>query len=108
MIRGALTVVALFLAAVASADSTGLLFRVSADAGFVADLAAGDPVPNFQNQVAIVPTGRSGGAMRWQDDGYVTWRAPGNLYAQRGTLSFFWRSREPAGEAPFVIFRAGY
>jgi hypothetical protein len=65
-------------------------------------------VPNFQSNVAIVPTGKSGGAIQWQDDGYVAWRAPGNIYAQRGTLSFFWRPRTPVGEAPFVIFRVGF
>src|SRR3546814_747979 len=30
------------------------------------------------------------------------------MYAQRGTLSFFWRSHTPAGETPFVIFRVGF
>lgn len=106
---GRLALAATFVFAnTASADPAGLLFRVSADTGLVADQAAGDATPNFQSQVAIVPSGRSGGAIRWQDDGYVSWRAPGNMYAQRGTLSFFWRPREPPGEAPFVIFRAGY
>ncbi|HEU4959431.1 MAG TPA: LamG-like jellyroll fold domain-containing protein [Sphingomonas sp.] len=86
----------------------GLLFRVSADRSFVADTARGDPIPNFRSDVAIVPTGKAGGAIQWQDDGYVTWKAPGNIYAERGTLSFFWRSRTPVGEAPFVIFRVGF
>jgi hypothetical protein len=40
------------------------------------------------------------------DGGYVAWQAPGNIYAQRGTVSFFWRSHTPLGEAPFVLFRA--
>jgi hypothetical protein len=38
----------------------------------------------------------------------LAWNAPGNIYAQRGTLSFFWRSRTPVGEAPFNIFRVGF
>ncbi|HJW42112.1 MAG TPA: hypothetical protein VJ476_12935, partial [Rhizomicrobium sp.] len=38
----------------------------------------------------------------------MSWHAPGNIYAQRGTLSFFWRAREPLGKAPFPIFRVGY
>ena len=96
------------IASAAPADATGLLFRASADKGLTADRAAGDPVPNFQSNVAIVPTGKSGGAIQWQDDGYVAWRAPGNIYAQRGTLSFFWRPRTPVGEAPFVLFRVGF
>lgn len=93
----------------ADASPSGLLFRVSADKGFAADVAAGDPIPNFQDKVKIVPTGIGGsGAIEWPDDGVLTWQAPGNIYSQRGTLSFFWRSRTPVGEAPFVLFRVGY
>lgn len=91
-----------------SPAGTGLLFRVSADKDFVADEAAGNPVPNFKSDVSIVPTGKSGGAIQWEDDGYVAWQAPGNIYAERGTLSFFWRSRYPVGRAPFVLFRVGF
>ncbi|MEO5493622.1 MAG: LamG domain-containing protein [Sphingomonas sp.] len=85
-----------------------LLFHVSADKNLTAETAGGEAVPNFQSKVAIVPTGKSGGAIEWQDDGYVAWKAPGNIYARRGTLSFFWRSRTPVGEAPFVLFRVGF
>jgi len=85
-----------------------LLFRVSADKGFEADVAAGDAVPNFRDKVKRVPTGVRGDAIEWADDGVLAWNAPGNIYAERGTLSFFWRSRYPVGEAPFVIFRVGY
>src|SRR3546814_1909714 len=53
--------------------------------------------------MSIVPDGAIGSAIRWSDGGYVAWQAPGNMYAQRGTLSFFWRSHTPAGETPFVI-----
>ena len=56
-----------------------LLFHVSADKTLTADTAGGDAVPNFQSKVAIVPTGKSGGAIEWQDDGYVAWKAPGNI-----------------------------
>jgi hypothetical protein len=108
-LAGAAAVAALCMAAPAySTDAPKLLFRLSADKGFVADKAGGDPVPNFQDKVHIVPDGAIGGAIHWDDDGVVTWKAPGNIYAQRGTLSFFWRSRTPVGEAPFVIFRVGF
>lgn len=90
------------------AGDPGLLFRLSADKGLDADIARGDPVPNFRSNVDIVPDGAIGGAARWADDGYVAWNAPGNMRAARGTLSFFWRARTPVGEAPFVIFRAGF
>jgi len=92
----------------AAPRNDGLLFRVSADNGLDADKAGGDPQPNFLSKVGLVPDGRSGSAIRWQDDGVVAWNAPGNIYGRRGTLSFFWRSHTPVGVAPFVIFRVGF
>ncbi|WP_337244506.1 LamG-like jellyroll fold domain-containing protein [Luteimonas sp. gir] len=99
---------ALGLSAAAHAQAPRLLFHVSADQGLVADVAAGDPVPNFQDKVRLVEDGVRGSAITWDDDGVLSWDAPGNIDAQRGTLSFFWRARDPLGEAPFVIFRVGY
>ena len=99
---------ALGTARAATPVEPGLLFHVSADHGFTADAAGGDPVPNFRSGVAIVPDGKAGGAIRWDDDGVVSWNAPGNIYARRGTLGFFWRARTPVGVAPFNIFRVGF
>src|SRR3546814_12845440 len=76
----------------------GLLFRVSGDKTLIADEARGAAIPNFESAMSIVPDGAIGSAIRWSDGGYVAWQAPGNMYAQRGTLSFFWRSHTPAGE----------
>ncbi|MEE4452150.1 LamG-like jellyroll fold domain-containing protein [Novosphingobium resinovorum] len=84
----------------------GLLFHAPLDEGFDATVSGGAAVPNFKSDVDLVPDGAAGKAGRWADGGYVAWEAPGNIYAQRGTLSFFWRSHTPVGEAPFVIFRA--
>ncbi|WP_083492026.1 LamG-like jellyroll fold domain-containing protein [Stenotrophomonas chelatiphaga] len=94
--------------AAAGARGDGLLFHVSADADFTADHAEGEAVPNFRDKVRLVADGARGKAIEWDDDGVLSWNAPGNIHAQRGTLSFFWRSRYPVGEAPFVIFRVGY
>src|SRR3546814_11635523 len=58
--------------------------------------------------MSIVPDGSICSAIRWSCGSYVASQAPGNMYAQRGTLSFFWRSHTPAGETPFVIFRVGF
>lgn len=101
---------ALILANAAAAQSPaepGLLFRLSGDKGLVADVAAGDPVPNFADKVTPID-GKAGKGFRAADDGIVSWNAPSNIQAQRGTLSFFWRSGYPVGVAPFVIFRVGY
>ena len=38
----------------------------------------------------------------------LSYWAPGNIYAQRGTLSFYWRSRDAVGPTPFPVFRVGY
>lgn len=94
--------------AAAGGAAPELLFRVSADRGFTADVARGDAEPNFRDKVRIVPNGARGGAIEWSDDGILAWNAPGNIHAQRGTLAFFWRPRYAVGEAPFVIFRVGY
>jgi hypothetical protein len=93
---------------VATAADDGLLFRLSADKNLTADVAKGDPVPNFSDKASVVPTGVSGGALSTGDDNVLSWNAPGNIYAQRGTVSFFWRSRTPVGRAPFVLYRVGY
>jgi hypothetical protein len=93
---------------VARAAEPGLLFRLSADRGLTAEVAGGDPVPNFADKVRIVPNGRIGGALSAADDVVLAWKAPGNIYAQRGTISFFWRSRYPVGVAPFPLFRVGF
>ncbi len=98
----------LLQAPAALAAPAKLLFQVSAEQGFVADHAVGDAQPNFQDKVKIVADGAQGSAIEWADDGVLSWNAPGNIQAQRGTLSFFWRSRYAVGEAPFVIFRVGY
>lgn len=103
-LAGALAV----LPAAARDTSPQLLFRVSADHGFVADHAEGDGVPNFQDKVSLVADGAMGQAIQWEDDGVLAWNAPGNIRAERGTLAFFWRPRYAVGEAPFVIFRVGY
>ena len=102
---------ALVLAHAAAAAPNGepaLLFKVSGDKGLVADVAAGDPVPNFADKVAPIADGKTGKGFHAEDDGIVSWNAPGNIQAQRGTLAFFWRSGYPVGVAPFVIFRVGY
>jgi hypothetical protein len=91
-----------------------LLFYVSAKENLNADVAGGISEPNFRDNIRRTQTGpinengEPGWAIEWADDGVLSWNAPGNIYAQRGTLGFFWRPRYPVTEAPFVIFRVGY
>lgn len=87
----------------------GLLFEVSADKGATADFSAGGtPEPTFLSEVTVIPDGAKGPALSCGNVQRLAWRAPGNIQAQRGTLSFFWRSRYPVGPTQFPIFRVGY
>ena len=85
----------------------GLLFYLSGDHGLTADYAAGgDPVPSFQNNdVRVLPGGAHGPYIQCGDKQVLAYWAPGNIYAQRGTLSFYWRSRYPVGKTEFPVFR---
>ncbi|HVZ63607.1 MAG TPA: LamG-like jellyroll fold domain-containing protein [Lacunisphaera sp.] len=108
-----LAVVAAICAAVCTATlpaaESGLLFHLSADHGTTADYsAAGTPAPTFDAEVTTIPDGAKGPALSCGDLQRLAWRASGNIYAQRGTLSFFWRSRYPVGPTAFPIFRVGY
>ena len=99
-------------AAIATAQPSnepGLLFYLSGDHGFNADYAAGgNPAPNFLNDVKILPGGAKGSYLQCGNNQLLSYWAPGNIYAQRGTLSFYWRSRDPVDETEFPIFRVGY
>ena len=89
-------------------QGSGLLFYLSGENGFNADFAHGDPEPTFLYQVDIIPDGAQGKGFQCGHKQLMAYDAPGNIYAQRGTLAFFWRSREPVGEVPFPVFRVGY
>lgn len=87
----------------------GLLFHLSADNSVVADLAMGQAEPTFADRIAVRPTGgASGGYLEGSDDQQLAWSAPGNIFAQRGTVAFDWRARYATGPTPFVLFRVGY
>ncbi|MBO9546363.1 LamG-like jellyroll fold domain-containing protein [Caulobacter sp.] len=102
------TTTALTLASAAYAQSDGLLFSLSGDKGLTADRAAGMAGPIFAEGVDVVADGAAGPALRASDDQVLAWSGPANIYAQRGTVSFFWRARTPVGRSAFPIFRVGY
>lgn len=98
----------LFAGSAAAQTNDGRLFHAPFDADYAGAQAAGESQPLFLENVALAPDGAQGSAVRAADNQILAWSAPGNLYAQRGTLSFFWRSHQPIGRRPFVIFRVGY
>ena len=106
------------------AKEPGLLFYLSGDHGFEADYAAGGQrAPNFLKDVKILPGGANhpsepgplagdpgakGSYLQCGNDQLLSYWAPGNIYSQRGTLSFFWRSRDAVDATEFPVFRVGY
>lgn len=91
------------------ATEPGLLFYLSGDNSLNADYAAGgNPVPNYVRDVKILPDGEYGSYIQCENTQLLSYWAAGNIYAQRGTLSFFWRARTPLDETEFPVFRVGY
>lgn len=88
-------------------NHNGLLFYCSCD-DFTADFARGQAETTFCDKVSLITDGAFGGAIQCEDPQKLAWRAPGNIYAERGTLSLFWRSRYPVGPTEFPIFRVGF
>jgi hypothetical protein len=85
------------------------LFYLSGDHGFNADYAAGGvPAPNYLSDVKILPGGAKGSYLQCGDNQLLSYWAPGNVYAQRGTLDFDWRPREAVDETEFPLFRVAY
>ena len=56
----------------------------------------------------MIKDGAKGPALSCGHFQVLSYWAPGNIFAQRGTLSFFWRSREPVGPTEFPLFRVSY
>jgi concanavalin A-like lectin/glucanase superfamily protein len=102
-------IVGMFSSCFAEAPEPGLLFYLSGEHEFVADYAAGgDPNPNFLRDVKIISDGAKGRAFECANTQLMSYWAPGNIYAERGTLAFSWRSRYPVGPTAFPVFRVGY
>ncbi|HEY4355025.1 MAG TPA: LamG domain-containing protein [Acidobacteriaceae bacterium] len=115
--RGLLLVALLFAVRISSAQDVkvqsakepSLLFYLSGDHGFKADYSAGGTAePNFLSDVKILPGGAKGKYLQCGDKQLLSYWAPGNIYSQRGTLSFFWRSRDAVDATEFPVFRVGY
>lgn len=90
-----------------STDATGLLFYLSGQS-FTADFAHGRAETTFRDKVSIIDDPVQGKAIQCEDPQKLAWKAPHNIYAERGTLSFFWRSRYPVGPTEFPVFRVSF
>ena len=90
-----------------STANRGLLFSLSGQHGTTAEKAGGMASPIFSHGVRTIPDGAIGPGLSMDDALTLAWSAPGNIYAERGTLSFFFRARTPLSATPFTIFRVG-
>lgn len=88
-------------------EQEGLLFYASGGS-FRADFSQGCPDPTFCREVEIVDDGEGNRAIQCGNHQALAWKAPHNIYAKRGTLAFFWRSRYPVGPTEFPLFRVGF
>ncbi|MFC1606728.1 LamG-like jellyroll fold domain-containing protein [Candidatus Latescibacterota bacterium] len=102
----------LFYCSIISAEplkEPGLLFHLSGDKGYTADYSNGDPDPSFLNAIEIIPDGAVGNGFRCPDFRQImVYFAPGNIFADRGTIAFHWRARDPWGSTPFHILQIPY
>ena len=85
-----------------------LIFRLSGAAASIPEVHNGNGSPNFCKDVEVIDDLRFGKALKCLPSQLLSYWAPGNIYAERGTISFFWRSREPLGETEFPIFRVSF
>jgi hypothetical protein len=108
LLLAAVGLAAVAIASASTEEESGLLFRYSADHGLAADFARGAGEPNFAEKVKVVADGRVGPGLQAAGDQVLSWQAGANIFAERGTLAFFWRARDPVGRNPFPLFRVGY
>jgi hypothetical protein len=85
-----------------------LLFYASFDRDPVADQAFGEESPLANQNLKVVREGRRGGALQLDSDSLISYDAPGNVYAERGTISLWWELEEPLDRVPFSIVRISY
>ncbi|MBN1292026.1 MAG: hypothetical protein JXB48_09335 [Candidatus Latescibacteria bacterium] len=104
-----MTILCFSTSGMTAAETPGLLFHLSGD-GFTEDYAFGDPEPAYLKEISLISDGPHGTAFHAPSgiDKIITYNAPGNICAQRGTLSFFFRSGLPFGETPFKLFYVSY
>ena len=89
-------------------EDSSLLFYASFDKNFVADLAFGEDTPLIAQSSRIVRDGRRDRGAYLENDALVSYDAPGNVYAERGTIGFWWKLDEPLGTTPFSIVRVSF
>ena len=74
----------------------GLLFSLSGEHGLNAETAGGQAGPIFATRVdetdGVVGKGQKDKGLHFNPGLSLAWSAPGNIYARRGTVSFWFRA----------------
>jgi hypothetical protein len=92
-------------APVAADAPTALSFYASFEKNTIADMANGDEVPLQAQSVKRSREGRRGYGALLEPGSYLSYDAPGNVYAARGTVGFWWKSDDILGNVPFSLLR---
>ncbi|MCX6620716.1 MAG: hypothetical protein NTY38_06495, partial [Acidobacteria bacterium] len=90
-------------AAIAGPAEEGLLFHASLDHSATADFAAGSPKPLVSQDLRLVKA-----YVELPRAAVLAYDAHANLYAEQGTLSFWWRPDEPPDPVGFPVFMSFY
>lgn len=105
----ALALVSGFYAAFASGnDDRSLLFHLSGESVTADWSASGKPFPNILDNVSTIEDGVQGKAVRAHFRNAWSYPAPGNIWSERGTVAFWWRSSDLINETEFPIMRVSY
>jgi hypothetical protein len=88
-----------------AAEESPLLFFASFEKNAVANYAGGDEVPLQSSGLKMTRDGRRGNALLLEPLSTFSYDAPGNLYAARGTVAFWWKSDYLSEKYPFSILR---
>lgn len=81
------------------------LFSASFEKRVLPDQAEGDAAPLGNKGTRIARHGRQGRALFLDWGALLSFAAPGNVYPEQGTLSFWWQLDEPPGKTPFSIIQ---
>ncbi len=114
--RKLITILLVALPLVASAqdntdntDNTdkSLLFYLSGES-LSADKCFNQASPNIVDRVSTIPDGVAGKAVSAHFRNAYSYLAPGNIWSERGSIAFWWRSGAPVSDTEFPIWRVSY
>jgi hypothetical protein len=86
-----------------SQEENQLTLYASFDKNVIADQSVGDETPLTSQSAKVIREGKKSGALSLEIGSILTYDAPGNVYAERGTLGLWWKLDEPLGRTPFPI-----